>query len=137
VFEASGKPLSFWQKSAGKPVLEGLKLAKFVFDVPRPILHERIAARFRAMLAGGAMAEALALENLDPNLPAAKIIGRRELLALHAGEIDEREAVERGVAATRQYAKRQDTWFRNQLPDWTRLDATDHRNIVTNLLPST
>jgi tRNA dimethylallyltransferase len=137
VFEASGKPLSFWQKNAGKPVLAGLKVAKFVLDVPRPVLQERIEARFRTMLGGGAMEEALALENLDPDLPAAKIIGRRELLSLHAGEVDEREAIELAVTATRQYAKRQDTWFRNQLPGWTRLDATDHRNIVTNMLPFT
>jgi tRNA dimethylallyltransferase len=137
VFEASGKPLSFWQKNAGKPVLAGLALAKFVLEVPRPLLHERIEARFRAMFASGAMAEALALENLDTDLPAAKIIGRRELLALHAGETDEAEAIARAVTASRQYAKRQDTWFRNQLADWTRVDATDHRNIVTNMLPFT
>jgi tRNA dimethylallyltransferase len=134
VFEASGKPLSFWQKNAGKPVLAGLRLARFVLDVPRPLLHERIEARFRVMLAGGAMAEALALENLNSDLPAAKIIGRRELLALHAGAMDEDAAIARAVTSTRQYAKRQDTWFRNQLTDWTRMDATDHRNIVTNLL---
>jgi tRNA dimethylallyltransferase len=137
VFEASGRALSFWQTNAGKPVLDGLRLARFVLDVPRPVLRERIEARFRTMLRGGAMEEALALENLDPDLPAAKIIGRRELLSLHAGEIDESEAIERAVVATRQYAKRQDTWFRNQLTDWTRLDATDHRNIVTNMLPFT
>ena len=134
VFEASGKPLSFWQQSAGTPVLDGLTLAKFVLDVPRPILRERIEERFRAMLAGGALAEALALRDLDPALPAAKIIGRRELLALHDGTLGAEQAVERAVIATRQFAKRQDTWFRNQLAGWTRLAAADHRNIVTNLL---
>jgi len=134
MFEASGKPLSFWQQIAGKPVLEGLHLGKFVLEVPRPLLRERIAARFRTMLGEGAMAEALALENLDPALPAAKIIGRRELLALHRGEIGEDTAVERAVIATRQYAKRQDTWFRNRLIGWTGVDAADHRNIVTKLL---
>ncbi len=136
VFEASGKPLSFWQKNAGKAVLDGLRLARFVLDVPRPMLRERIEARFRAMFEGGAMEEALALENLDPELPAAKIIGRRELLALHDGAIEKERAIERAVIATRQYAKRQDTWFRNQLSGWTRLDATDGRNIVTEMLSS-
>jgi tRNA dimethylallyltransferase len=86
------------------------------------------------MLGEGAMVEALALEDLDPALPAAKIIGRRELLALHRGEIDADEALERAVIATRQYAKRQDTWFRNRLADWARVDAADDRNIVTKLL---
>ena len=134
MFEASGKPLSNWQKNAGKPVLEGLRLAKFVLEIPRAILRERIATRFRAMLKEGAMAEARALEDLDPALPAAKIIGRRELLALHRGELGEDEAVERAVIASRQYAKRQDTWFRNRLADWARVDAADHRNIVTKIL---
>ncbi|MGZ5960249.1 MAG: tRNA (adenosine(37)-N6)-dimethylallyltransferase MiaA [Rhizomicrobium sp.] len=134
VFEASGKPLSFWQKNAGKPVLAGLRLAKFVLEVPRPVLRERIEARFRAMFATGAMEEALALENLDPELPAAKIIGRRELLALHDGAMVEEQAIERAVIATRQYAKRQDTWFRNQLSGWTRIDAADDRNIITEML---
>jgi tRNA dimethylallyltransferase len=136
VFEASGKPLSFWQQSAGKPVLDGLTLAKFVLDVPRPLLRERIEERFRAMLAGGAMAEALALRELDPALPAAKIIGRRELLALNDLSLTEAQAIERAVTATRQFAKRQDTWFRNQLSGWSRLDAADYRNIVTNMLSS-
>jgi tRNA dimethylallyltransferase len=136
VFEASGKPLSFWQQNAGTPVLDGLKIAKVVVEVPRPLLRERIETRFRAMVAAGAMAEALALEHLSPSLPAAKIIGRRELLAWHRGTLTKEEATTRAIAATRQYAKRQDTWFRNQFAKWKRVDATDYRNIITNLLPS-
>jgi tRNA dimethylallyltransferase len=131
VLEASGRSLAFWQRNEGRPVLDGLRLARFVVDVPRDILRERIAARFRAMLADGAMEEALALADLDPALPAARIIGRRELLALHEGSLGEEEAIEKAVIATRQYAKRQDTWFRNQLPDWTRLSG--ERNIVTEM----
>jgi tRNA dimethylallyltransferase len=134
MFEASGKPLSFWQKNAGKPVLDGLRLAKFVLEIPRPLLRERIDTRFRSMLKDGAMREALAIEDLDLALPAAKIIGRRELLALHRGVMTEGEASERAVIATRQYAKRQDTWFRNRLADWPRIDASDGRNIVTKML---
>jgi tRNA dimethylallyltransferase len=134
MFEASGKPLSFWQKNAGKPVLDGLRLAKFVLEIPRPLLRERIDARFRAMLTEGAMREALALEDLDPALPAAKIIGRRELLALHRGVLTKDGAIERAVIATRQYAKRQGTWFRNRLAGWPRIDASDSRNIVTKML---
>ena len=132
VIEASGKSLAYWQQNEGRPVLDGLKLARFVIEVPREELRVRIEARFRAMLAGGAMEEALALEDLDPALPAARIIGRRELLALHDGSIGEAEAIEKAVIATRQYAKRQDTWFRNQLGDWTRIDGA--RNIVAEML---
>jgi tRNA dimethylallyltransferase len=124
VMEATGKSLLFWQKNEGKPVLDGLTLASFVIEVPREILRERIEARFRAMVAAGAMEEALTLGDLDAALPSARIIGRRELLALHDGAMGEDEAIEKAVIATRQYAKRQDTWFRNQLPDWRRVDGT-------------
>jgi tRNA dimethylallyltransferase len=132
VIEASGKSLAFWQKNAGRPVLDGLRLGCFVIEVPREELRRRIAARFEQMLAAGAMEEALALDDLDPALPAARIIGRRELLKLHDGLLTLEQAVERAVIATRQYAKRQDTWFRNQLPDWNRVDGRG--NIVTEVL---
>ena len=133
VFEASGKSLGFWQRNEGKPVLDGLNVAHFVIAVPREILRERIGTRFRTMVAGGAMEEALALEDLDPALPAARIIGRRELLAVHDGAMSEAEAVEKAVIATRQYAKRQDTWFRNQLPGWRRISGMSG-NIVAEML---
>jgi tRNA dimethylallyltransferase len=132
VFEATGKSLLFWQQNEGKPVLDGLRLATFVIDVPREILRERIAARFRAMVAAGAMEEALTLGDLDPALPSARIIGRRELLALHDGALSEADAIDQAIIATRQYAKRQDTWFRNQLPEWRRVDGTAS-NFVTEM----
>ncbi len=130
VLEASGRSLSFWQQNEGRPVLDGLTLARFVIDVPRETLRARIEARFDGMLAAGAMEEALALESLDPALPAARIIGRRELLALHDGALSEAGAIEKAVIASRQYAKRQDTWFRNQLADWTRIDGSADSNII-------
>jgi tRNA dimethylallyltransferase len=132
VFEATGKSLLFWQQNEGKPVLDGLTVAGFVIEVPREILRERIEARFRAMLVAGAMEEALTLGDLDPALPSARIIGRRELLALHDGAMGEDETIEKAVIATRQYAKRQDTWFRNQLPDWKRIDGTSS-NLITEM----
>jgi len=132
VLEATGKSLLFWQQNEGKPVLDGLRLATFVIDVPREVLRMRIDARFRAMVAAGAMEEALTLGDLDPALPSARIIGRRELLALHDGALDEAAAIEQAVIATRQYAKRQDTWFRNQLSDWRRVDGTAG-NFITEM----
>ncbi|MEJ0041394.1 MAG: hypothetical protein WDM81_03950 [Rhizomicrobium sp.] len=56
------------------------------------------------------------------------------MLALHDGAMGEDAAVERAVIATRQYAKRQDTWFRNQLSDWIRIDGCS--NIVTEMQKS-
>ncbi len=118
VFEATGRPLASWQREAGVPVLKGLRLAKFVLDLPRPELRERIEARFRAMLAAGGRAEAAALKSLDPTLPAAKILGLRQLWALDEGLMTEADAVTAAVTATRQFAKRQETWFRHRMADW-------------------
>jgi tRNA dimethylallyltransferase len=63
---------------------------------------------------------------LDPNLPAMKAIGVRELQAAIAGTMSFDEAIERAKIATRQYAKRQATWFRHQLgPEWQRISPDD------------
>jgi len=119
VFEATGRPLAHWQEAKGKPVLGDLPVAKFVLDLPRPELRARIETRFRAMLDEGALEEAAALEGLDPALPAAKILGLRELLALKHGKLGKEEAIRNAVTATRQFAKRQSTWFRNRMADWS------------------
>lgn len=120
VLEATGLPLSHWQKQAGRPVLEGLRLSRLVLDPPRPLQRERIAVRFEAMLAEGAMEEAASLRGLDASLPAAKILGLRELWALADGRLSREEAVFLAVTATRQFAKRQVTWFRHRMADWPR-----------------
>lgn len=134
VLEATGTPLRHWQSQVGKPVLEGLKIAKFALDVPRPELRARIAARFEAMLEQGALAEAANLKGLDPALPAAKILGLRELWALQDGALTRQQAVEQAVTATRQYAKRQSTWFRNRMADWTWLESFDAGAVAASLI---
>jgi len=131
VLEATGRPLIEWQRQAGTPVLGGLKLARFVLDRDRADLRERIRIRFEAMLAAGAKTEAAALKTLDPALPAAKVLGLRPLAALAAGEIGEAEAIRLAVTATRQFAKRQTTWFRHRMADWHWLPADDISNIIT------
>ncbi len=133
VFEATGRPLASWRREAGTPVLAGLALAKFVLELPRPLLREHIETRFRAMLAAGARAEAAALKGLDPTLPAAKLLGLRPLWALDDGAMTEAEAVTAAVTATRQFAKRQETWFRHRMDDWRRITPPDVSNIITNL----
>lgn len=118
VFETTGRPLVSWQKEAGAPVLAGLKAARIVLDLDRFELRERIRMRFLAMLDQGALAEAIALKDLDPILPAAKILGLRQLIALAAGELPREDATTLAVTATRQFAKRQVTWFRHRMADW-------------------
>ena len=130
VLEATGRPLSHWQRQMSAPVLDGLKLARFVLDPPRPWLRQRIAERFETMLDQGGLAEALALAGLDPALPAAKLLGLRPLLAHARGEIAREAAIEAAVTATRQFAKRQMTWFRNRMGDYVWFDP-NKSNIIT------
>ena len=94
---------------------------KVFLTVDRAELGRRIDARFDAMLAAGALEEvrALAARGLDPMLPAMKAHGVPWLIRHLAGEITLEEAAEGGKRDTRRYAKRQVTWFRNQMPDWT------------------
>lgn len=87
-------------------------LRGFVIQRPREDLHARIAARTHAMLVGGALEEVAALTQVSPN--CEKAIGLREIRALLAGEIGRVACEERINAATRQYAKRQESWFRRE-----------------------
>jgi tRNA dimethylallyltransferase len=87
-------------------------LRGIVIQRSRPDLHARIAQRTRAMLDGGAIEEAAALTDVSAN--CEKAIGFREIRALLAGEIDRATCEELINAATRQYAKRQETWFRRE-----------------------
>ncbi|MEI6656296.1 MAG: tRNA (adenosine(37)-N6)-dimethylallyltransferase MiaA [Verrucomicrobiota bacterium] len=87
-----------------------------VIQRTRPDLHARIACRTRAMLEGGAVAEVAALTNASAN--CEKAIGVRQIRALLAGEIDRTTCENLINAATRQYAKRQESWFRREL--WLR-----------------
>ncbi len=83
-----------------------------VIQRSRPDLHARIACRTRAMLVGGAIAEVASLTNASAN--CEKAIGVREIRALLAGEIDRATCEDLINAATRQYAKRQESWFRRE-----------------------
>ncbi len=129
VWKATGRPLAEWQRLGGNPVLEGLRIQPYILDLPRPLLRDRIAVRFHAMVAAGARAEARALVGLEPSLPAAKILGLRQL----AGDLPDAEAVGLAVTATHQFAKRQITWFRNRMADWTWLEASDLSNIIARI----
>jgi tRNA dimethylallyltransferase len=115
VLEATGRPLVQWQHVSAPPLLDGMRLAGFVLDPPRGDWRARIAARFEAMLEAGALAEARRLTNLDPTLPAARLLGLKPLQALAGGAATRDKAVAAAVTATRQFAKRQMTWFRHRM----------------------
>ncbi|PSJ63725.1 tRNA (adenosine(37)-N6)-dimethylallyltransferase MiaA [Pseudaminobacter soli (ex Li et al. 2025)] len=128
VLEASGRSILDWQGASGNALVDRESASFFVLEPERPTLVRRIDERFDRMLEAGALEEvrALASMQLDPALPAMKAIGVRELQAADAGEIEFSEAITRAKIATRQYAKRQTTWFRNQFgPEWKRLKSVE------------
>jgi len=118
---ATGRSLTDWHREGMKPALDAEVAVKVFLDVERAELYRRIDARFDAMLASGALDEvrALARRGLDPALPAMKAHGVPWLIRHLKGEIDLAAAVEGAKRDTRRYSKRQGTWFRHQLPDWT------------------
>jgi tRNA dimethylallyltransferase len=134
VFEATGHPIAHWQKNTGPGVLDGLTLARFVISPPRAELHARIDGRFEKMIKSGAPEEALALQDIDADLPAAKILGLRELAGIRTGSLEPAAAIAAAQAATRQYAKRQLTWFRHRMADWHWIEAQDLSNILAEIL---
>jgi tRNA dimethylallyltransferase len=117
---ATGRSLGDWHRE-GMPACVDPALAAKIFLVPgRDELHRRIGLRFDAMVAAGALDEvrALAAQKLDPDLPAMKAHGVPWLIRYFSGEIGLAEAIEGAKRDTRQYTKRQATWFRNQLADF-------------------
>lgn len=127
VREATGRSLADWQAEREPPLLAADGVWRLVLAPERALLHRRIAARFRAMAAEGGLEEARAFAalGLDAGLPAMKAIGVPEMMAAATGEIAVEDAVEAAIVATRRYARRQETWFRNQFATWTRLPVTD------------
>ena len=122
VAEHTGRALSDWTADT-TPLLSPWSWTGRVVEPDRATLYGRCDARVAAMVEQGALDEvrALAARRLDPGLPAMKAVGVREFAAHLAGETTLAEAVEAVRQATRNYAKRQLTWFRNQTPDWPRL----------------
>jgi tRNA dimethylallyltransferase len=128
VLAATGRSLLDWQASAAAaPLLAAGDVRRVVLAVPRPELRCRIATRFAAMMAAGALDEVAALgaRGLAPDLPAMKALGVVPLLRHVGGEIGRETAVAEAVRDTRRYAKRQETWFRNRMVDWPRAAPED------------
>ncbi len=122
VLTATGRPIAAFQAARRPGPLTGLPCLKLFLTPDREVLRARIDARFLAMMAAGALAEveALADRGLDPMLPVMRAHGVPGLIAHLRGTLSYDEAVARGQADTRRYAKRQVTWFRHQAgTDWT------------------
>ena len=129
VFAATGTSLSDWQARTDPAIAPG-SWAGVALDPPRQALFDRCDARLQIMVEGGALDEvaALAARRLDPNLPAMKAVGYRELAAALAGEVSLAAGLENAQRETRRYAKRQATWLRGQRAEWPRIDAVAHED---------
>jgi tRNA dimethylallyltransferase len=128
VIEATGEPLSAWQaRPPTPPIVNVPDSLRFSLVPPRDWIYSRVEARFDAMMAAGALNEVEALlgRNLSPDLPVMKALGVPELAAHLADQTTLEEAVDKAKTATRRYAKRQMTWFRNQMADWQKLEGPD------------
>ncbi len=119
VQQATGTGLAEWQSRTPPPLLPLSQAQALVIDAPKDWLSPRIDRRFDMMLEAGALEEARAnLDTWDPTLPSSRAIGAPELIAYLRGEMTLEDARTAAQIATRQYAKRQRTWFRARMKTW-------------------
>jgi tRNA dimethylallyltransferase len=122
VLKATGMGLTAWQSepyAAGLDTWDG-----YIVEIENINLNRYIEDRFLRMVEDGALDECRAFiaagHALD--LPSARVLGAPDLGRYLRGETELRDAVAASIIATRQYAKRQRSWFRNRMPGWTRLE---------------
>jgi tRNA dimethylallyltransferase len=129
VIRSTGKPLSHWQRSRTGGIGAAIDLHPLILLPPRETLYARCDERFACMFANGAVeeVEALLARDLAPSLPVMRAIGVPEIAGYLRGEWSRDEALARGQQATRNYAKRQYTWFRRQPPKaWPRCESENY-----------
>jgi tRNA dimethylallyltransferase len=129
---ATGRSLLDWHDENKPGGVEAARAAKIFLAPERDALLRGIDARFDAMIAAGALDEvrALAARGLAPDLPAMKAHGVPWLIRHLNGEIPLDQAVAEAKRDTRQYTKRQATWFRNQLPDFAWVEPGQALDVV-------
>jgi tRNA dimethylallyltransferase len=124
---ATGRTLSDWHREGLPALIDPVRAVKVFITCERKELVRRIEVRFETMIKSAALDEVrrLAGRKLDPTLPAMKAHGVPWLIRHLSGEISREEAIAGAVMDTRRYAKRQLTWFRNQMKDWVWADPND------------
>ncbi len=128
VVRSTGKPLTHWQAERVGGIGESVHLFPLILLPDRETLYRRCDVRFERMLESGAIeeVEVLLARSLSPQLPVMRAIGVLEIAGWLRGELSRDETLGLGQIATRQYAKRQYTWFRRQPPErWPSLERKD------------
>lgn len=124
VLNATGQGLAHWQANTGPPLVPLDRAEAVVLRPQVEWLNARIDQRFDAMIASGALDEARAeLPYWDPTRPSARAIGAPELIAHLQGALTLAEAVQAATLASRQYAKKQRTWFRSRMAEWRGIEV--------------
>jgi len=124
VLKTTGKGLARWQKTATHALLPANRATRLCLDAPPDWLNPRIARRFNEMLNQGVLLEAEAnLPDFDFTRPGDRAIGAKELISCVKSDISLDACRSAVLVQTSQYAKRQRTWFRSRMSDWTRIDA--------------
>jgi tRNA dimethylallyltransferase len=120
VIAETGQSLAEWQKVREPPILNEADTVRLLLTLDRAELQVRADARFDRMVAGGALEEVrvIAGMGLDPALPAMRAIGVRPLLSAINGERSLEDAFQAVKLETRQYIKRQETWFKSHMISW-------------------
>ena len=123
VMKATGRGLISWHRETPKPILELKICEKILVDGDASIINNRISSRFDQMLDNGLLQEASKnFSTWDEKNPSSKAIGAKELMAFLNDDISMEQLKEEIVVATRQYAKRQRTWFRSKMKSWKKLN---------------
>lgn len=126
VVRSTDRPIRDWQAELVGGIGHQIRLVPAVLLPPRAWLYDRCDRRFEAMMDADGLAEVdtLLARNLDSDLPVMRAIGVPDIAAFLSGALSRDAAIKQGQTATRQYAKRQFTWFRNQPPpEWRRMEG--------------
>jgi tRNA dimethylallyltransferase len=124
VLIGTGRGLAEWHAAGARPLLPGADAIRIVLMPETAILNLNIERRFHVMLEEGALDEVRAVlaTGWHPERPSSRALGARELVAHLRGEMTLDAAAAAAVTATRQFAKRQRTWFRGRMEDWIWVD---------------
>ncbi|MCY4152353.1 MAG: tRNA (adenosine(37)-N6)-dimethylallyltransferase MiaA [Aestuariivita sp.] len=132
VMTSTGRSIIEWQETTPQPLLPISAAIAIRVDLPRASINQRISDRVDRMLAGGVLGEvATMVPHYDTTLPAFKAIGMKELTACVIGKEAIEIAREKLLIATRQFAKRQQTWLSARMRDWDSVDL-DADNTLGN-----
>jgi tRNA dimethylallyltransferase len=133
VFAATGRGLTNWQKEKAPALLPREACECIVINIDKAHLNKSIEYRFNKMMKDGALNECQCYLNsgLDLKLPSAMVLGANPLISYLRGELDIASATAETITSTRQYAKRQRSWFRGRMSEWTWMDPTETDPITT------